>query len=330
MRTRSLIAALAIAAGLAPITPAQESPQPNVERGVGYYDARLQRVVLVGGRSDFKAGDRDRAWSWSGTRWELLTNDGPPGRVNAAAAFDASSQRGVVAGGALRTAESRYLASGDTWLGDGKSWQQIADHPPRDHQSMVSVERGILMFGGIPAPPGRNGPWPNDTWLLSNSAWTRVATDGPQGRGRSALAYDSRRRQVVLFGGVSAPTGPNGAQTFLGDTWILEKDAWRKVSDTGPRGRYAHGMVFDERAGVVLVYSGAGDHKGAPLSDMWQWDGRRWTEIALTGPTPGYRYQPVMVYDRARGKTVLYGGLNDFKNDTWEWDGRTWTEVRRD
>lgn len=331
MRIGHLAAVLAIVAGVAQISPAQEPPPPpNVPRGVGYYDAQLQRVVLVGGPSDFKPGDRDRVWSWSGTRWEPLTSDGPPSRVNAAAAFNLVSGGGVIAGGALRTQENRLLASGDTWLGDGKSWQQLADHPPRDHQSMVSVEGGVLMFGGIPAPPGRAGPWPADTWLLTKGAWVRVATEGPAGRARTALAYDTRRRQVVMFGGVSAPSGPGGSQTFLGDTWIWATDAWRKVSDSGPRGRYAHGMVFDERAGVVLLYSGAADHKGAPLSDMWQWDGARWTEIMLTGPTPGHRYQPVMVYDRARGKTVLYGGLNEFRNDTWEWDGKAWTEVRRD
>jgi len=61
---------------------------------------------------------------------------------------------------------------------------------------------------------------------------------------------------------------------------------------------------------------------------MWQWDGKRWTEIRLSGPTPGYRYQPVMVYDRARGKTVLYGGLEGSRDDTWEWDGRQWTAIR--
>jgi hypothetical protein len=47
----------------------------------------------------------------------------------------------------------------------------------------------------------------------------------------------------------------------------------------------------------------------------------------LSGPTPGHRYQPVLVYDRARGKTVLYGG-DPTKTDTWEWDGQRWSEVR--
>jgi len=29
---------------------------------------------------------------------------------------------------------------------------------------------------------------------------------------------------------------------------------------------------------------------------------------------------PVMVYDRARDRTVLYGGIRG-PSDTWEWDG---------
>ncbi len=141
------------------------------------------------------------------------------------------------------------------------------------------------------------------------------------------MAYDSKRRQVVLFGGVSAPPGPNQPQTFFNDTWIWDGERWRRVAEGGPRGRYAHGMVYDERAGVVLLYGGAAAHRDAPLSDMWQWDGARWAEIPLTGATPGHRYQPVMVYDRARDRTVLIGGLAG-ASDTWEWDGRAWRQIR--
>jgi hypothetical protein len=196
--------------------------------------------------------------------------------------------------------------------------------PARDHQSLVEdVDGRVLMFGGI--PPDRLAPWPGDTWQLDAGKWRRAANDGPPGRGRTALAFDRRRGEVVLFGGVSAPAGPDQAQTFLDDTWTWDGRRWTKRPGTGPRGRYAHAMVFDERAGVVLLYSGAGAHRNAPLTDMWRWDGERWTELHPDGPTPGYRYQPVMVYDRARGRTVLFGGIAGI-NDTWEWDGRHWQQ----
>jgi Kelch motif len=181
------------------------------------------------------------------------------------------------------------------------------------------------MFGGIPA--NRSGSWPTDTWKLQSGTWTRVATEGPPARGRAGLAHDRRRRRVVLFGGVSAPSGPNQSQTFLNDTWTWDGERWLKAAEGGPAGRYAHGMVFDERAGVILLYGGAAAHRDAPLSDMWRWDGERWTEIPLSGPTPGHRYQPVMVYDRARARTVLYGG-NGGPSDTWEWDGQKWRQMR--
>jgi hypothetical protein len=185
--------------------------------------------------------------------------------------------------------------------------------------------RTMLMFAGMLA----DRSWPSDTWELRSGGWTRVASDGPPGRGRTALAYDGARKHVVLFGGVGgAPAGQ--PQPFYGDTWIWENARWRKVAEDGPRGRYAHGMVYDERARAILVYSGAAAHRNAPLDDMWQWNGSSWSQIQLSGATPGFRYQPIMVYDRARSKTVLYGGFSESgaMYDTWEWDGVTWKKIQ--
>jgi hypothetical protein len=226
--------------------------------------------------------------------------------------------------------DSTFATIADTWEGSATTWRPITgpDVAPRDHQSLVVDEnrQALLMFGGI---PGDRAPtWPSDTWALREQGWERIATDGPAGRGRTALAYDAARKQVVLFGGVGAPPGERQEQPFFSDTWVLDRSGWCKVADSGPRGRYAHGMAFDERTGVILLYSGAAAHRNAPLTDMWQWDGSRWTEIRLTGPTPGYRYQPVMVYDRARGRTVLYGGSPTSVDDTWEWDGHQWKDIR--
>ena len=334
MPFRLLTLALALLAGVdfaltqpaAPDRQGASADAPATDHVVGFYDLRLQRVVIVAGAGDPKPGDRDKVWSWSGTRWERVTDEGPSGRVNASAAYDARRGRAVVAGGSRKADGGSWEVVGDSWEGDARGWRRIGDVAPRDHHSLVEDGRGgLLMFGGIPAD--RSGAWPADTWTLQGDGWTRLATDGPPGRGRTALAYDSKRRRVVLFGGVSAPPGPKQPQTFFNDTWTWDGDRWQKAADEGPRGRYAHGMVFDERAGVVLLYSGAAAHRDAPLSDMWQWDGVRWSEILLDGPTPGYRYQPVMVYDRARDRTVLIGGIGG-PSDTWEWDGQRWRQVQ--
>jgi hypothetical protein len=299
---------------------------PLPTRAVGYYDESLRRVVMVGGAAELRAGARDGAWSWSGTRWEPLTDSGPPVRGAAGAAYDARLKRAVFAGGAARN-ESTFATVGESWITAPTGWQRMsgADIPARDHHAMAyDASRGaVVLFGGIPGD--HSTPWPSDTWELGAHGWSRAATVGPPGRARSAMVYDSRRNQVVLFGGVGTPA-EDKSQPWYADTWILEKSGWRKIADGGPRARYAHGMVFDEHAGVVLMYGGAAAHSGAPLSDMWRWDGARWTEIPLSGETPGHRYSPVMVYDRARARTVLYGG-DPAKTDSWEWDGARWTRV---
>ena len=325
--------ALVLAAGVGaqaqpPTADAPVTNGPRTDHALGAYDVRLRRVILIGGAGNPVSDQRDHVWSWDGLGWELVSDAGPPGRVNAGAAYDSARGKVVVTGGSRKTSSSdeSWEVVGDSWEGDRYGWRRLADIVPRDHQSMAESGRGsLLMFGGIPAV--RSGPWPNDTWELQGDAWRRVATGGPVARGRAGMVYDGKRKEVVLFGGVSAPSGSDEHQVFMNDTWIWDGERWKQAAGNGPRGRYAHGMVFDERNGVVLLYGGAAAHRDAPLRDMWQWDGTRWTEIPLTGPTPGYRYQPVMVYDNARGKTILYGGLGG-QTDTWEWDGRRWREIR--
>jgi hypothetical protein len=325
----AFIAHPAAAPSAPPAAQTGELPSgPATNHAVGYYDASIGRPVLIGGPAPVDSTTRDSVWSWSGSDWELMTQHGPPSRTNASGAYDGRRRRGIVAGGAHRPPSgSTWQIAADTWEGD-RVWRRIGDIDARDHHSMVTDGLGtVLLFGGIPA--NRSAPWPADTWRLDDRGWVRIAADGPAGRGRSALAYDSKRGQVVLFGGVSAPTGPAASQTFLADTWVFEHGRWRQAADGGPRGRYAHAMVFDERAGLVLMYGGSSAHRNGALTDMWKWDGREWTEIRLTGATPGYRYQPVMIYDRARGTTILYGGLDGPKHDTWEWNGERWRQVGR-
>ena len=222
MKILRLGVAVVIVAGIDAAPPAQPASTDQqrtsaqalrTDHALGFYDLRLRRVVLVGGVADPKEGDRDKVWSWSGTQWELMTDAGPPGRVNAGAAYDAGREKAVVAGGSRKAMDgAAWEVVGDSWEENRGVWKRIDDIAPRDHQSLVENNRGgILMYGGIPA--ARTGPWPTDTWELQGGIWKRVSTEGPPGRGRAALAYDSKRRHVVLFGGVSAPPGPNQPQT---------------------------------------------------------------------------------------------------------------------
>ncbi len=94
-----------------------------------------------------------------------------------------------------------------------------------------------------------------------------------------------------------------------------------------PKPRFAHGMAYDRSRDRVVVFGGAtGRTEQAEMfSDTWEWDGKKWQEIEISGPSP--RAYSGMTYDANRRVVVLTGGRNS-KNetiaDTWEYDGSSW------
>jgi hypothetical protein len=72
--------------------------------------------------------------------------------------------------------------------------------------------------------------------------------------------------------------------------------------------------------GVAALLMGAGAASGQCAGD-WE---------TVGGPGPSNRQNHAMVYDAARGVTVLFGGYRGgvgFNGETWEWDGKSWTQV---
>ncbi len=56
---------------------------------------------------------------------------------------------------------------------------------------------------------------------LHDSRWRRVAAEpAPPPRGSASLAYDSDRKQAVLFGGVGVV---DESLDYFGDTWLLQR-----------------------------------------------------------------------------------------------------------
>ena len=127
-----------------------------------------------------------------------------------------------------------------------------------------------------------------------------------------AIAYDSSRLRVVLFGG--------------GGTWEWDGNSWAQLaSTTSPSPRTGHAMVYDSAHGRTVLFGGVGS--SGYLADTWEWDGTTWVQrFPATSPPP--RYWHAMAYDSARGRTVLFGGCSGTQilGDTWEWDGTTWVQ----
>jgi hypothetical protein len=141
------------------------------------------------------------------------------------------------------------------------------------------------------------------------------------------MVFDSARRNTVLFGGDTSPG--NGAQ----DTWVFDGIDWAQSDDTGPTPRTEHAMAYDVGRQRVVLFGGlqrGGGLRGV-VGDTWEWDGTAWSRMATTGPAA--RCEHVMAYDRARKRTVMFGGrvltgdLLKPTDDTWEWNGTAWARI---
>lgn len=136
-----------------------------------------------------------------------------------------------------------------------------------------------------------------------------------------ALATDSRRGRVVLFGGKDA------AGKVRNDLFEWDGTAWRTVlahapaDDTRPSPREGHGMTFVPALGGVVVVGGCGGDDDpvpflgcrAPLPlEVWRWDGASFAALCSgaacgTGPLP---LRPELTVD-ASGALVAAGGLDN-------------------
>ena len=187
---------------------------------------------------------------------------------------------------------------------------------------------GLILFGGL-NPTGVLG----DTWLYDGSDWVlhTQASPTPEPRQRMAMAYDSKRNRVILFG------GDNAAKVVLGDTWQFSDGKWEQldpVASAPPR--YSHYMAYDSARDRIVLFGGYPRHSSthctadAASRETWEFDGTTWYQVQTTS-APGQFVGGAMVYDEARGKMVLFTGWEacgfGWHNETWEYDGLDWVRT---
>jgi hypothetical protein len=289
-------------------------PRPRVKHGMAY-DAARQRTLLFGG--DMFGGHLvNDTWGWDGVNWTQLENRGPSERRGHAMTYDAARSRVVLFGGTSATGDMN-----DTWEWDGEAWTQMQNTGPAPRASHAisfnSARQRTVLFGG--ATSGVNGQPFNDTWEWDGSDWGQVDDGGPSPRASHAMAYDSVRARLVLFGGVGL------ARIGLADTWERDDAAWRQVQDFGPEGAFLASMVF--RRNVTELFGGVSAlpdvAAGRVFGLTWEWDGAHWTARQDIGV--GARLGHAMAFDSARSRVVLFGGVtvinedpNALRGDTWE------------
>src|ERR1019366_3146977 len=138
--------------------------------------------------------------------------------------------------------------------------------------------------------------------------WGLVQTNGPSPRQHHAMAYDSARHVVVLFGG-------SDSSSYKGDTWEWDGVNWALIpTTTSPSPRNEHAMAYDSNRGVVVLFGGGNDNSPEAQGETWEYPvAGQWVRRAnsagpgaTTGPSPRVRH--AMAYDSTRQRVVLFGG----------------------
>jgi len=281
------------------------------------YD-RDHRVVLLFGGADERQV-LSNLWAWDGQEWRCLSEGGPTPRTFPGLAYDSVRKQLILFGGnrvLFGTDENTNTFLDDMWVWDGRGWFKFrgATPPARAEAGMVfdRNRQRIVLFGGHRTIGGKRLR-SSDTWEWDGQQWEQKSSDGPPARNGAAMAFDSHRNRVVLFGGSGA----------TGDTWEWDGQQWERISSEETQGRFNSVMAFDEANRVVIRFGGwTGSSR---VGDTWQYDGTQWTKVTEEGPVG--RNHASMAYDPHRNVIVMFGGHDGDRvfGDTWELSGGTWT-----
>ncbi len=298
------------------------SPRARVLPAMAY-DSSRGRVVLFGGAApSYFVPDTweflNDTWEWDGTAWVQRTpaTHPSPGGTSYVMAHDSLRRRTVMFG-----TNPFIWGSAETWEWDGEEWTlRTPANSPRGrngHAMAYDSKRGrTVLFGG--SYVDRDDyivHFLSDTWEWDGDNWTQLTPPtSPSGRMQPAMAYDSVRERVVLFGGGLSP---------LNDTWEWDGSVWtQRIPTTSPSPRSRHSMVFDSARGRVVMFGG---YSQSRFDETWEWDGENWTQVQVATSPPA-RYTFGMAYDDARARSVIFGGsfYSTVFSDTWEYGCAAW------
>ena len=314
------------------------------------YDAVGRRVVLFGGQG--AAGVLSDTWAWNGASWTAVASPSSPpaspvgtrpslaydpvtnqlvlatgleiwildpagwrkeGAAPAAGLqlmFDASA--GKIVGADVSSQVTLYQHTGATWTAVNTSslpmsGALVASDPGRGRLVAFGIKS---LFGAL-----QSFEWDGTSWVDRTA---KVEPDEAASLTQAAAAYDARRGEVVVFGGMLNTTALPGP---VASTWAFDGVRWAaRTPATSPPARSGAAMGYDEQRDRAVLFGGT-DAAGSPLADTWSWDGTTWAASATAGG-PASGAGDAIAYDRGRGALVLY---DHGTGAAWSWTGTTWT-----
>jgi cysteine-rich repeat protein len=248
----------------------------------------------------------------------------PPGRISGASTFDARLGEVLVFAGVTENAAGERVLLDELWRWNG-TWSRVpfdVGPQPRIETAMAyhaALDRTILVGGstGFYAEM-------RDTWAWDGRTWTRLPdlpTPGVNGLRAHSMAYDARRKRLVVFGGIHD-------QLEQDVTYELDDQGkWSVVVTTkAPLGRYSAQMAYDPERGRIVLFGGNGS-TGGPVgyNDTWEYDGN-WSSISATSPPSDNVMNGAMAFDRVSHRMILVGGQTELQQRsgaTYAYNGAT-------
>jgi Galactose oxidase, central domain len=172
------------------------------------------------------------------------------------------------------------------------------------------IRRSPLVIG---VPQSSDSPITTWEWDTEAGSLIKEHTNPrsrPPWRGTPAVAYDSGRKKVVMFGGQSKDT--------LDELWEYDTktSTWRNLtpreipSAGWPSPRHSALAAYDQRLRGVIVFGGWADRaESEALTDAWMWDGKAWRTVSFGSDSqPPSRFGGAAVSTRTA--VMLFGGLS--------------------
>jgi hypothetical protein len=272
-------------------------------------DPAIHRVVLFGGVDSY-----DETWLWDGNRWaRARPRMSPPGRFQAAAAYDPDTRLVMLFGG--RLASGRVV--NDTWAWSGATWRELArgggGQPSGEGALMAwdNAKREMVLVA--PAADATGG----ETWVWSGSHWSRQAGGEPPPTPIGGqMAFDSASNALLFVSALLPPLGPGMT------TWRFDERGWHTLPGTPPQA--TAGLALDPISGSLLLCS---DPTPDAFAQLWRWSGAGWTSVPQSSLT---LEQGIEVADLDRHQFLVLGfdappaQLFPQPIRVWAWGGGAW------
>lgn len=277
------------------------------------YDSLRDRMIAYSGDPD----PMNNVWAIGmapGSQWERILPDGsvPPTRYGVSMIYDAAADRIVIYGG-YHGGPNRL---GDVWqltLSGTPTWTELfpAGAPPEPRQDAAAIYDAVgnrmVLFGGYT----QSNNFVNQVWTLSltgSPTWTAMTPSGapPSGRNTPGYALDTSRRHLIVSGGYNFGG-------FQSDTWRLDLNGagtWSQiVTGSSPPARRHSYSVYDAARDRFVIFGGEAI---SLFDDSWELTlggSPAWTQVSPAGPPPTKRGGGEAIYDAARQRMVIFGGV---------------------